>query len=248
MKEFLFLRAHERDGRYLCDWTILTTNIRVCRFGSRWPPVFLSYFHISTSGKYCLQWWIFSTVTTWRIGMVLLKLYGYSQSPNVRRVTVVLLEKGVPFEFVDVERGELKSAEYLKLHPFGQMPCIVRETHVHPAAPWISFMTQNILIFFRTTMDLFSTKAKQFAIISLPSIRIKELHYFQLNSRRTRSSIKPYQYLTVTSTQILWKPYSSYTTNRKSFVMQVSKLLQIECIHWFHSFSYVQTFLQSPYE
>ena len=64
--------------------------------------------------------------------MVLLKLYGSSLSPNVRRVIVVLVEKEVPFELVDVERGDRKSAEYLKLHPFGQIPCIVRETHGLP--------------------------------------------------------------------------------------------------------------------
>ena len=57
---------------------------------------------------------------------MVLKLYG-PESPFVRLVAVVLLEKQVPFEVisVDLAKGEHKTPEYLSKHPFGQVPYIV---------------------------------------------------------------------------------------------------------------------------
>ncbi|KAF8798277.1 glutathione S-transferase [Phlegmacium glaucopus] len=54
------------------------------------------------------------------------KLYGVPQSPFVRLVAAVLLEKKVPFELVlvDMANGQHKSPEYLSKHPFGQVPYI----------------------------------------------------------------------------------------------------------------------------
>ena len=149
--------------------------------------------------------------------MGLLKLCGTSLSPNVTRVALILVEKEVPFELVDVEWGKMKSPEYLKFHPFAQMPFIVCETHVYCC--FMDITTQCTLIFFRMMMGLFSTKAKRFAIISLPSIRTKEPHYFQLNLKPTPSSSKLYQYSTATSARMLRKPFLSCTTNRKYFLM-----------------------------
>ncbi|KAF8806031.1 glutathione S-transferase, partial [Phlegmacium glaucopus] len=56
---------------------------------------------------------------------MVLKLYGI-QSPYVRLVAAVSLEKNVPFELVlvDYANGEHKSPEYLTKHPFGQVPYI----------------------------------------------------------------------------------------------------------------------------
>jgi glutathione S-transferase len=57
-----------------------------------------------------------------------LKLYGTARSTCTRRVALVLHEKKVPFELVEVDlgKGENKSPEYLKKQPFGQVPYIVR--------------------------------------------------------------------------------------------------------------------------
>ncbi|KAF9001505.1 glutathione S-transferase [Cyathus striatus] len=57
---------------------------------------------------------------------MVLKLYGNPHSICTRRVAVVLHEKKVPFEFhiLDFEKLDHKTAEFLKLQPFGQMPCI----------------------------------------------------------------------------------------------------------------------------
>ena len=66
---------------------------------------------------------------------MVLKLYGTSASPNVRLVAVILLEKEVSFELVEVDWSETKSPKYLHLQPFGQMPCIVSGTMSNPAAP-----------------------------------------------------------------------------------------------------------------
>lgn len=122
---------------------------------------------------------------------MVLKLYGTSASPNVRLVAAILLEKEVPFELVEVDWTATKSPEYLHLQPFGQMPCIVSETM--STLPHHEYHIHYIAALFRMMMDLFSMKAKRSVIISHPSIRTKEPHYFQLNLKPTQSSIKLYQ-------------------------------------------------------
>lgn len=58
---------------------------------------------------------------------MVLKLYGFSPSTNTQRVVLVLNELKVPFEYVtvDLAKGEHKSEEYMKIQPFGYVPCIV---------------------------------------------------------------------------------------------------------------------------
>lgn len=57
---------------------------------------------------------------------MVLKVYGWLGSKPTYRVILVLKEKNVPFEFVGINpaAGEHKAPEYLKKHPFGQMPYI----------------------------------------------------------------------------------------------------------------------------
>lgn len=59
---------------------------------------------------------------------MVLKLYVSANSPNARLVAVVLHEKKVPFEVIELDFDkDLKSPKYLKLQPFGQEPTIVRK-------------------------------------------------------------------------------------------------------------------------
>ena len=53
-----------------------------------------------------------------------LKLYGYPVSTCTRRVAVVLKEKNVPYEFVEIDmaKGEHKAPENVVHQPFGQVP------------------------------------------------------------------------------------------------------------------------------
>ncbi|KAF8225648.1 glutathione S-transferase [Tricholoma matsutake] len=54
-----------------------------------------------------------------------LKLYGKAPlSPNTIRVLVVLKEKKIPYEFIDVARSETRTPEYLSKSPFGLFPFI----------------------------------------------------------------------------------------------------------------------------
>lgn len=69
---------------------------------------------------------------------MVLKLYGIPTSPNVRLVAAVLIEKDVQFELIEIDYSALKSPKYLELHPFGQVPCIVSETHVRPDHIYLS--------------------------------------------------------------------------------------------------------------
>lgn len=56
----------------------------------------------------------------------MIKLYTFPPSTNSRKVRIALLEKGLEFERVNVDltKGEQKNPEYLKIHPFGQIPAL----------------------------------------------------------------------------------------------------------------------------
>jgi len=55
-----------------------------------------------------------------------MKLYHFPPSTNSLKVRIALLEKGLEFESVviDLTKGEQKNPEYLKIHPFGQVPAL----------------------------------------------------------------------------------------------------------------------------
>ncbi|HKY09490.1 MAG TPA: glutathione S-transferase family protein [Candidatus Binatia bacterium] len=56
----------------------------------------------------------------------MIKLYTFPPSTNSRKVRIVLLEKGLEFERlnVDLTKREQKNPDYLKIHPFGQVPAL----------------------------------------------------------------------------------------------------------------------------
>jgi glutathione S-transferase len=56
----------------------------------------------------------------------MIKLYHFPLSMNSRKVRIVLLEKGLEFErvLVDLSKREQKNPDYLKIHPFGQVPAL----------------------------------------------------------------------------------------------------------------------------
>ncbi|MCZ6548627.1 MAG: glutathione S-transferase family protein [Deltaproteobacteria bacterium] len=55
-----------------------------------------------------------------------MKLYHFPASINSRKVRILLIEKGLEFERIDVDltKKEQKNPEYLKIHPFGQVPAL----------------------------------------------------------------------------------------------------------------------------
>jgi len=55
-----------------------------------------------------------------------MKLYEYTQAPNPRRVRIFLAEKGitVPFEQVDIAKGQNRAPEFLKINPMGGLPVL----------------------------------------------------------------------------------------------------------------------------
>uniref|UniRef100_A0A453GG60 glutathione transferase n=1 Tax=Aegilops tauschii subsp. strangulata TaxID=200361 RepID=A0A453GG60_AEGTS len=60
------------------------------------------------------------------VEMAPIKLYGMMLSANVTRVTTLLNELGLEFDFVDVDlrTGAHKHPDFLKLNPFGQIPAL----------------------------------------------------------------------------------------------------------------------------
>src|ERR1700741_3149510 len=56
----------------------------------------------------------------------MIKLYTFPPSTNSRKVRIALLEKGLEFQRinVDLSKREQKNPEYLRIHPFGQVPAL----------------------------------------------------------------------------------------------------------------------------
>jgi glutathione S-transferase len=56
----------------------------------------------------------------------MIKLYTFPPSTNSRKVRIALLEKGLEFERinVDLSKREQKNPDYLKIHPYGQVPAL----------------------------------------------------------------------------------------------------------------------------
>lgn len=55
-----------------------------------------------------------------------MKLYEFTGAPNPRRVRIFLAEKGikVPYEQIDIGKGQNRSPEFLKLNPMGGLPVL----------------------------------------------------------------------------------------------------------------------------
>lgn len=62
----------------------------------------------------------------------MIKLYTFPPSTNSRKVRIALLEKGLEFERINVDltKREQKTPDYLKIHPFGQVPALDDEGFV----------------------------------------------------------------------------------------------------------------------
>ncbi len=62
----------------------------------------------------------------------MIKLYTFPPSTNSRKVRIALIEKGLEFEriSVDLTKREQKNPDYLKVHPFGQIPALDDEGFV----------------------------------------------------------------------------------------------------------------------
>lgn len=62
----------------------------------------------------------------------MIQLYDYPQSPYCQKVRIVLAEKDLSYEkiFVDLRKGEQKSPDFLRLHPYGKVPVLVDEDEV----------------------------------------------------------------------------------------------------------------------
>lgn len=59
----------------------------------------------------------------------MIELYDYPDCPFCQKVRVVLAEKELEYKtrFVDLRKGEQKTAEFLKLNPYGKVPVLVDE-------------------------------------------------------------------------------------------------------------------------
>ena len=112
----------------------------------------------------------------------MIKLYDFKSSPNCQRVKVVLEEKKIPYETVNVDlrAGEQKTPDYLKINPYGKVPaiadgdnvlyesCIINEyldekypaTRLMPTDPGARAKARILVDFGLTQMDSAYTKLR----------------------------------------------------------------------------------------
>jgi glutathione S-transferase len=112
----------------------------------------------------------------------MLKLYDFKSSPNCQRVKVVLEEKKLPYEIVniDLRAGAQKTPAYLKINPYGKVPaivdgdtvlyesCIINEyldekypaTRLMPSDPAARAKARILIDFGLTQMDSMYTKLR----------------------------------------------------------------------------------------
>jgi glutathione S-transferase len=112
----------------------------------------------------------------------MLKLYDFKSSPNCQRVKVVLEEKKLPYETVniDLRAGAQKTPDYLKINPYGKVPaladgdtvlyesCIINEyldekyptPRLMPADPAVRAKARILIDFGLTQMDSAYTKLR----------------------------------------------------------------------------------------
>jgi glutathione S-transferase len=112
----------------------------------------------------------------------MLKLYDFKSSPNCQRVKVVLEEKKLPYEIVniDLRAGAQKTPAYLQINPYGKVPaivdgdtvlyesCIINEyldekypaTRLMPSDPAARAKARILIDFGLTQMDSMYTKLR----------------------------------------------------------------------------------------
>jgi glutathione S-transferase len=66
----------------------------------------------------------------------MIKLYGYKLSGNSYKVKLMLALLGIDFEWIELDllAGEQKTAEFLQLNPFGQVPLLIDGEIILPDA------------------------------------------------------------------------------------------------------------------
>lgn len=62
----------------------------------------------------------------------MIQLYDFPQSPNCQKVKLVLAEKDLSYEtvFVDLMNNAQRSADFLRLNPYGKVPVLIDEDEV----------------------------------------------------------------------------------------------------------------------
>lgn len=84
---------------------------------------------------------------------MVIKLYSHPRSPSGKIVSMVLYEKGTPFEFIKVDFAtrQQKTPEYLAMNPFGVVPCIVRPYLPSRTCPYMTgFQDDNGFILYES--------------------------------------------------------------------------------------------------
>jgi glutathione S-transferase len=62
----------------------------------------------------------------------MIKLYDFPQSPYCQKVRLVLAEKDLSYEkvFIDLTKNEQKTADFLRLNPYGKVPVLIDDDEV----------------------------------------------------------------------------------------------------------------------
>ncbi|NKB33465.1 MAG: glutathione S-transferase [Pseudomonadales bacterium] len=110
-----------------------------------------------------------------------MKLYGYGTTPNPRKVKIVLAEKGIDYEMIEVDlyKGEHRSSEFIKMNPSGKVPVLETDDG--------KYLTESIAICryleaLHPEPNLFGTDAYELGLIEMRNRQIETELWSQIGT------------------------------------------------------------------
>lgn len=117
-----------------------------------------------------------------------MKLYGSGNTPNPRKVKIVLAEKAIAYEMIEIDlrNGEQKTPEFIQINPLGRVPVLETDDGL--------FLTEAIAIcrYLETLHpepNLFGGNAHDLGIIEMHLSQIENDFWFQVRSSWKHSSV-----------------------------------------------------------
>jgi glutathione S-transferase len=121
-------------------------------------------------------------------GKITMKLYGSGNTPNPRKVKIVLAEKAIAYEMVemDLQKGEHKTPEFIQINPLGRVPVLETDDGV--------FLTEAIAICryleaLHPGPNLFGGTADDVGIIEMHHSQIESDFWYQVRSSWKHSPV-----------------------------------------------------------
>ena len=110
-----------------------------------------------------------------------MKLYGSGNTPNPRKVKIVLAEKAIAYQMIelDLQKAEHKTPNFMQMNPLGRVPVLETDDE--------DFLTEAIAICryleaVRPEPNLFGRDARDIALIEMHHSQIESDFWFQVRT------------------------------------------------------------------